>query len=226
VRQGSPDVAIIGAGVIGLACAVSLAEAGLRVVVIERRGPGAGSSTRNGGGVRSQLGTETNIRMSVLSAPFWASFEDRFRVDIRLRRIGYLFLAGDDAAMDTIRGQVALQNTLGVRSEAVSADEIGHRWPSLRRLDVAGAGFCADDGYLNQHRVIWGLFEAARSAGVRFELETEVLCVREPVRSPISRRRAARSPLASRSTLLARGRLRSTTVTYQLGLRSGPAGSS
>ena len=50
---------------------------GLNVAVVERKVPGSGSSTRNGGGVRSQWGTATNIQLSVLSEPNWAEFEER-----------------------------------------------------------------------------------------------------------------------------------------------------
>ena len=66
------DVAIVGGGFIGLSCAYFLAGRGINVVVLERKLPGAGSSARSGSGVRSQLGTATNIQLSVLSEPYWA----------------------------------------------------------------------------------------------------------------------------------------------------------
>jgi sarcosine oxidase subunit beta len=174
MRQGNPDVAIVGAGVVGLSCAWFLARAGLRVAIIERHVPGSGSSTRNGGGVRAQFATETNVRLSLLSAPYWASFQEKFGVDVRLRRIGYLFLAPDDAAMEQTRDQVVLQQRLGVPSELLKMDDIAGRWPSLSRLDVVGASFCSDDGFLNQHRVVWALVDGARATGVVFNLGTEV----------------------------------------------------
>src|SRR5215471_13303571 len=105
-RSRKGDVTIVGAGIIGLSCAYFLARRGVKVVVLERKLPGAGSSTRNGGGVRSQLGTATNIKLSVLSEPYWSEFVERFGIDPWFRTIGYLFLAADDTELETLRGQV------------------------------------------------------------------------------------------------------------------------
>ena len=43
------DVAVVGAGITGCACAGTLARAGLRVRVHDARGVGTGASGRNGG---------------------------------------------------------------------------------------------------------------------------------------------------------------------------------
>ena len=154
---------------VGLFCAYSLARRGLKVVVLERKLPGSGSSTRNGGGVRSQFGTATNVRLSILSEPYWAEFEDRFGVDVGLRRIGYLFLAPDDLSLQTLREQVALQHQFGIASELLLAEEVSTRWPGISGLHAAGASFCATDGFLNQHRAMRGLTQAAEAAGVTIE---------------------------------------------------------
>jgi sarcosine oxidase subunit beta len=174
VRALNTDVVIVGAGIIGLSCAYFLAERGLKVIVLERKIPGAGSSTRNGGGVRSQFGTATNIHLSVLSAPYWAEFEDRFGIDVGLRRIGYLFLARDDSSVAELNEQVELQHQLGVGSELLGAADVAARWPSLARLDVLGASFCASDGFVNQFRALRGVSRAAEESGATIESGTEV----------------------------------------------------
>jgi glycine/D-amino acid oxidase-like deaminating enzyme len=174
-RSANVDVAIVGAGVIGLSCAHFLARHGAKVVVLERKLPGAGSSTRNGGGVRSQLGTVTNIQLSVLSEPYWAEFEERFGVDPWLRRIGYLFLAADDAELDVLRSQVELQHRFGVPSELLDADDLSERWSILDELGFAGGSYSAADGYLNQHRVVEGLAQAAKAVGATIESGVEAI---------------------------------------------------
>jgi len=174
LRARESDVAIVGAGIVGLFCAYFLARRGFKVVVLERNRPGSGSSTLGGGGVRSQFGTATNIQLSVLSQPYWDEFEDRFGVDVVLRKIGYLFLARDHRWLEDFRAQVELQHQFGIGSELLTAADISTRWPSLRSLDVVGASFCATDGYLNHFRVVQGLTTAVEASGVTVVSGTDV----------------------------------------------------
>jgi sarcosine oxidase, subunit beta len=174
-RSSNGVVAIVGAGVIGLSCAYFLARRGAKVVVLERTLPGAGSSTRNGGGVRSQLGTATNIQLSVLSEPYWSEFEQRFGVDPWLQKIGYLFLANDGAQLQVLHRQVELQHQFGVPSELLGAEDLSARWPILDELGFTGAGYWAVDGYVNQHRAVQGFARAAEAAGATVECGVEVV---------------------------------------------------
>ncbi|MFJ7794152.1 NAD(P)/FAD-dependent oxidoreductase [Pseudomonas sp. NPDC096950] len=58
-----PDIAVVGAGIIGVACALRLARQGLRVVVIDRQEPGHGASFGNAG----HLATEQVFPIADLS---------------------------------------------------------------------------------------------------------------------------------------------------------------
>src|SRR5918997_5370403 len=53
--MGSPDVAIVGAGIVGCATAAFLAEAGARVLLVEREAIAAGASGRNSGIVQHPM---------------------------------------------------------------------------------------------------------------------------------------------------------------------------
>jgi len=57
------DIAVVGAGIIGVACALQLARQGLRVVVIDQQEPGQGASFGNAG----HLATEQVFPIADLS---------------------------------------------------------------------------------------------------------------------------------------------------------------
>ena len=173
----SARVVVVGGGCIGLASAIALADRGARVTVLERGLPGAANSTRQGGGIRQQFGTELNIRLSLLSADTWDHFADRYGVDPLFRPIGYLFLARTSEGAETLAAHVRLQNSLGVNSEFLDGDQIAERWPPLEVRPFAGAGFRAADGWANQHRIVDGFVRGAINAGVELHAGTEALAL-------------------------------------------------
>jgi glycine/D-amino acid oxidase-like deaminating enzyme len=170
-------VVVIGGGCIGLASAIALAARGMRVTLIERGLAGAANSTLTGGGIRQQFGTELNIRLSRLSADAWDQFEERYGVDPLFRPIGYSFLARSEEEAATLAVHVRLQNSLGVDSEFLDANEIAGRWPALSGRGFIGAGFRAADGWANQHRIIDGFVRGATAAGVELLTGTEALAL-------------------------------------------------
>lgn len=171
------EAVVIGGGVVGLAASIELAERGVRVVLVERGLPGAANSVLTGGGIRQQFGTEPNIRLALLSAPTWTSFETRFGVDPLFRRIGYLFLARTANEAVMLASHVALQASLGVDSEYLDATEIVSRWPILRNRGFVGAGFRAADGWANQHRIVDGFVRGALATGVELRVGTEAVAI-------------------------------------------------
>ncbi len=175
IVPNTADVAVIGAGAIGLCCAISLAERGARVALIERALPGAANSTLTGGGIRQQFGTMPNIAMSLRSAPFWDRFTDRFGVDPLFRDVGYLFLGKTEAEVELLATQVALQRECGIDSELLDASELTRRWPALAGRDFQTGAFRQRDGWANQQRIIDGLYRGALALGVSIHVGTECL---------------------------------------------------
>jgi len=170
-------VIVVGAGAVGLCCSIALARRGARVTLIERGLAGGANSTLTGGGIRQQFGTEPNVALSLLSAPFWTTFAARFGVDPYFEPIGYLFIAHDEARAATLRANVALQNRLGVDSVFLDGETVAERWPTLRGRGVVGAAFRQGDGWANQHRIVDGLTRGAIAAGVDVRVGVEVLAL-------------------------------------------------
>jgi len=148
----SLDVAVIGAGVVGLAIARTLRDRGVRVAVFERSRIGAGASGVQPGGVRQQWGTPVACRLARESAAFYAEADELLEAPMPLgfRACGYLFVAHTEATLARLAANVAVQNAEGVPSRIVSPDEAAALVPGLRADGLAGGAWCAEDGYFDR----------------------------------------------------------------------------
>jgi len=164
------DIAIVGAGITGLAVAFHLAERGAgSIIVYEREGIGAGASGVQPGGVRQQWSTRLNCAMARDCLAFYAQLGERLqpRVDPGFRPCGYVFVAHEPETLERLRADVAIQNAVGVPSRLVTAEEAAELVPGLRVEGVAGASFCSEDGYFDRPQAVVEAFaEAARRLGV------------------------------------------------------------
>ncbi len=168
------DVVVVGGGVIGLSIAWRVAEREMRVLVLERAAPGAGSSGRGVGGIRQQFATPINIALSRLSQPTFTALGER----IGLCRHGYLYLALEEATHEDLWRRAELQRAHDVPVELLDPEEIRARFPYLRVDDVHGAAFCALDGYAMPALVLAAYLEHARGAGAEITEGVEVTSIR------------------------------------------------
>jgi sarcosine oxidase subunit beta len=172
----SAEVVVIGAGAIGASVAYHLAEKGCdSVLVLERhRTRGQGSTSKATGGFRAQFGSEVNARLSLLSREKLARFEDELGADPGYRPCGYLFLASDEAQLDTLRAAQGIQKTVGLEeAQTVTPSEIKDINPAVRTDGFVGGVFCPTDGFIRPMRVLHGYVEGAERLGVRFEYGVE-----------------------------------------------------
>lgn len=183
------DAVVVGAGIVGCACACRLAERGLDVCVLEREAMlAAGSTGRSAAGVRHQFADEVNVRLSMASI-------DEYRTMPRAayRAIGYLFYV-PDALWDAQVSAVALQRRLGAPVRVLDVES------ASRIVPVAGAGlrgatWCPADGVVDPHGICATYAEQARANGARIELRAPVCSIgragaRWRVRTPAGEWRA------------------------------------
>ncbi|MES1208349.1 MAG: FAD-dependent oxidoreductase, partial [Pseudomonadota bacterium] len=130
--EPSAEVAVIGAGVMGLAIASNLAARGQkRIVVLDANHLAWGASGRNGGGVRQQWSTEMNIRLMQESTEICARFAEEMRINVWMRRGGYLFLARTEAAAERLARNVALQNQCDLPTRMITPADAQELVPEL-----------------------------------------------------------------------------------------------
>ena len=167
--MSSPDVVVLGAGVMGASTAWHLARRGVRKLLLLDRapGPGAGSTGRATGGFRAQYATAINVRLSLLARTQLETFADDTGVDPGYAPHGYLWLASTGRELELLAEARRVQHEAGlVEAVAVTLEDVRRLNPALAAGDILGGAFCPTDGFLLPLRILEGYLAGARRMGV------------------------------------------------------------
>lgn len=168
-------VVVIGAGIQGLAVAYNLASLGVeRIVVVDRSYLCGGASGRNGGGVRAQWSSETNIRLMRESIRICEKFATRMRMNVWFRQGGYLFLARSEAMAKSLAESTALQREHRIPTRMIDASEVKKLVPQLDTRDLVAASYNPDDGVVFPWPFVWAYARECRRLGVEIHTHTAV----------------------------------------------------
>ncbi|OYR38964.1 FAD-dependent oxidoreductase [Halorubrum sp. Ib24] len=168
------DTLVVGGGVLGLSAAYALADRGANVTLVEKGSLGNASTARSAGGIRSQFSSRVNVELSLASKEVWDAFEERFGVDIGLRKTGYLLLARTEAVAERFRANVDMQCSLGAESELLTPAAATERCPGLDPEPFVAAAYNPDDGFADPNLAVRGYAAAAREPGVDVRTKTAV----------------------------------------------------
>lgn len=170
----SYDLAIVGAGVVGLGHALAAARRGLRVVVIDRDAQANGASIRNFGFVTvtgQQRGT--CWRRAMRSRDIWAEIAPQAGIEVVHR--GLLVAVRRPEAMAVL--EAFLKTEMGEGCELIDADAARARLPALG-AQIEGALWSPHDMRVESREAIPKLARwLQEDKGVEFRRETAVLGV-------------------------------------------------
>jgi glycine oxidase len=173
VRRGeNSEVLVVGAGVIGLACAWRAAQRGLSVRVIDRDTPGAGASRVAAGMLapvgEASWGEEALLQLNLDSAraypEFAAELEEASGLPVGYRRSGALHIALDVDEAEELRRHHELQRSRGLAAEWLRPAECRELEPGLAP-GIAGGVHAADDAEVDPRTLVGALVAAIGGAG-------------------------------------------------------------
>lgn len=180
--DGVADVAVVGGGITGCACALALAEAGKKVRLFDAREIAGGASGRNGGfALRGAAAPFPVIAESIgddAAAALWRWTEEELVALAGLggdafRATGSIRLAVDEEERDELREEYD-----GLRAAGLAAE-----WREDLPTPLAGrypaALFHPPDGVLQPARLVRGLARRAAEAGVEIHEHTRVESIGE-----------------------------------------------
>ncbi|HKR56831.1 MAG TPA: FAD-dependent oxidoreductase, partial [Gemmatimonadales bacterium] len=167
----SPDVAVIGGGVVGAACARAAALRGLRTVLFEPGPDPAAASPASAGMLAAQIEPDDEallalaIRGRETYEPLARSLKHTTGLDVGFWREGIASVAFDEAGMKRLRDMAAWQRQMGLSCRWLESREALELWPALSP-DALGALLAAEDGAIDPPLLTNALRTDAERLGV------------------------------------------------------------
>ncbi|HWY77361.1 MAG TPA: FAD-dependent oxidoreductase, partial [Verrucomicrobiae bacterium] len=126
------DIIIVGAGIVGAACAAECARAGLKTLVLDRGPIGGGTTAAGMGHIVVMDDSEAQFALTSYSRRLWMEMRPELPPDVEYDSCGTLWVAADDEEMSEVRRKQAFYTERGVRVDVLDAEDVRSAEPNLR----------------------------------------------------------------------------------------------
>jgi D-hydroxyproline dehydrogenase subunit beta len=174
--MSGPSVIVVGAGVVGAACAEALSEAGCRVLVLEGAFPGAGTTSAAMGHLVVMDDSEAQFALTAFSRRLWTERAAALPAEVEDARCGTLWVAADDVEMEIVRRKASFYSARDEAVEVLDAQALREAEPHLRE-GLAGGLRVAADRVVYPPAAVRSFLDGARRRGAVVRTGTNVEAV-------------------------------------------------
>src|SRR5215510_5795239 len=132
------DVVIIGAGIVGSACAAECAREGLRVAIVEAGIIGGGATAAGMGHLVVMDDSEAQFALTRYSQQLWDEVSAELPREVEHDACGTIWIAADDEEMAEAQRKARFYSERGCVVEILDAQSLREAEPSLRPGLVGG----------------------------------------------------------------------------------------
>jgi len=168
------DVAIVGAGIVGAACADELSQKGMRVALVDRDVVGGGATAAGMGHVVVMDDSEAQFALTRYSQKLWQGLRRELPDDVEYEQCGTIWVAADEEEMAEVQRKHALYGARKVPTEVLGARALKYLEPNLRD-GMAGGLLVSEDAVLYPPCAARFLVERAQKRGAQLILGSSVV---------------------------------------------------
>lgn len=146
--MASPEIVVVGSGVIGSSIAYHLARQGRRVLVIDRARPAVepAASWASAGGVRRQGRDPAEAKLAIESIERWPSLADELGADLGYQQGGNLYVGEGDREAELVARFVERQHANGFADVRLLDGKEAHEVAPALSATVTAASYSPKDG--------------------------------------------------------------------------------
>ena len=163
------DSVVLGAGIVGAACALECASAGMRVAVVERDSIGGGATAAGMGHIVVMDDSPAQLALTSYSRSLWSDLSPELPSSVEYQRSGTIWVAADEEEMIEVYRKSELYSAHGILAEVLDPRALSEDEPNLRS-SLAGGLRVPEDAVLYPPCAAGYLLEKARRQKPGIEL--------------------------------------------------------
>jgi glycine/D-amino acid oxidase-like deaminating enzyme len=164
MSAGKYDAVIVGAGIVGAACALECAREKMRVAVVDHDVIGGGATAAGMGHIVVMDDSEAQFALTRYSQQLWQQLRPELPSDVEYTQCGTIWVAADDDEMAEVHRKASYYQRRGVPVQILSAEDLERLEPNLRK-GMAGGLLVPEDGVLYPPCAARFLVEQAQALG-------------------------------------------------------------
>ena len=172
------DVAIVGTGIVGAACADEFARRGLRVAAIGEDIVGSGATAAGMGHIVVMDDSDAQFALTRYSQQLWQGLRPELPDDVEYEQCGTIWVAADEEEMNEVHRKSAYYGERAVPTEVLDSKALQSLEPNLRP-GMAGGLLVPQDGVLYPPCAALFLMERAQARGAKLILGAMVAQIGE-----------------------------------------------
>jgi len=133
----SYDVVVVGAGIVGAACADEFARRGMRVALLDRDMVGGGATAAGMGHIVTMDDSEAQFALTRYSQQLWQTLRPELPDDVEYEDCGTIWVAADEEEMQEVFRKQNYYGQRGVPAEVLDPNALRECEPNLRE-GIAG----------------------------------------------------------------------------------------
>ena len=163
------DAVVLGAGIIGAACALECAKAGMRTAIVERDRVASGATGAAMGHVVVMDDSPAQFALTKYSQTLWSELAGELPASAEYYQPGTIWVAADEEEMAELRRKLAFFSAHGVPAELLDSQSLADAEPNLLQA-LSGGLRVSSDAVLYPPAATAFLLEQAQQQPARLEL--------------------------------------------------------
>jgi D-hydroxyproline dehydrogenase subunit beta len=178
MSESAFDVVVVGAGIVGAACADEFARRGTKVAIVDHEFTGGGATAAGMGHIVVMDDSEAQFALTRYSQQLWQKLRPELPDDVEYEQCGTIWVATDEEEMAEVHRKYAYYTTRGVPAQALDARSLKQSEPNLRD-GMAGGLLVAEDAVLYPPCAARFLVERAQKHGAVLRIGASVVQIGE-----------------------------------------------